>query len=109
MNAGNGIFALQWFPLYDAVERGGIVASSFDTAALRPLHNAAYPLMFGQFQTENERKKLLIDSDRTKESYDYLFLFGCPEDVHSVEDNLVSKFNLVDNGTYYAIIKLSNR
>jgi hypothetical protein len=106
LNAGSGIFALQWFPLYDAVERGGAIASSFGTAALQPASTAGYPMAFGQFQTEEERNRLVVDSADMSNTYDYLFLFGCPQDVHPIEAKLRSRFVLVDEGRYYAIIKL---
>jgi hypothetical protein len=106
-NLGYAVFPLQAFPLYDAIERPGVVATTFDTALLTKMADARFTMRFGRVQTELERMKLIEDVDFLSEQYDYLLLFGCPEDIRSVAAIWQSISRPTKQGAYYALVDLS--
>jgi hypothetical protein len=106
LNAGNGVFALQWFPLYDAVERGGIAAQTFDTAVLQPRTNAALPMRFGQYLSESEVNSLVKMIVQPSNIYDYVFLFGCSNDIRHAEKLLAPLGDFIDRGAIYSILRV---
>jgi hypothetical protein len=104
-NAGGGIFVLQWFPLYYAVENGGLDANTFNTAVVQSKLGVNYSLNFGEFQTAVERSSFINKINQNKENT-YLIFFGCPKDILSVKTNLSPDYVLLSEGNYFEIFRL---
>ncbi len=107
-NAGNGVFPLQWFPLFDVIERDHLYVSTFNTALLHSREGSHLDVSFDQYQTVVDRATL-VNKINTNElsSFDYLILFGCPADLDSVSIIWQSESGeLVNQGDYYRLVRL---
>ena len=99
LNSGNGIFPLQWFPLYEFTERGDVVAETFSTAILKTKPNSQRQLYFGEFNTEQTQGAFLEKMNAENNTWDYVVIFRCPGKAIDVSPTWV----LFDSGKYYDI------
>ena len=106
-DAGNGVFPLQWFPIFDIIERDLLDVRTFDTAIV--VNRAGIPAVdFGEYETAKERQ-MLVDSLSTRQTlpYEYLVLVGCPVDIESVSGIWKSgRGEMVNRSTYHRLIRL---
>jgi hypothetical protein len=103
-NAGGGIFPLEWFPLYYAIEQGPLSVHTFGTSILREKSNIIYSVNFGEFQNEKERMRFIREIKQKKDS-NFIILFGCQKDISPVESLISPEYQLIGEGKYFEIFK----
>ncbi|MEA4906469.1 MAG: hypothetical protein VB089_02550 [Anaerolineaceae bacterium] len=98
-NYGNGIFSLQWFPLYYAVEQKTTIASTFNTAILRLKPETEPQMIFGEYIAQEDRDQLVQKIDTGQINEDLLLIFKCPN--VSIENEIKTQYNLFASGNYF--------
>lgn len=109
LNFGNSVFPVARFATYDAIDRGGVVASTWSTAALTEQPSARFTMVSQQFILDTEGNDLVSDILSYASSYDYLIVFGCPEHIDSVSQLWRDGHRLVGRGELYAVVELQHR
>ena len=110
MNLGHGVFALQWFPLFDIVERDHLEVETFETALLRERPDSTPEVTFGKADDPQGYRDFAADLRESPPAYDYLVIFGCPRDLKVVADIWQTGPNQVaqevNQGPYHVLLKM---
>ncbi len=110
MNLGHGVFPLQWFPLFDVVERDHLEVETFETALLRERPESTPQVTFGKADDRQGYRDFAASLRETPPAYDYLVIFGCPKDLQVVADiwetgpNQVAQ--QVNQGPYHVLLRM---
>ncbi len=110
MNLGHGVFPLQWFPLFDVVERDHLEVETFETALLRERPDGTPAVTFGKADDRQGYRDFADELRASPPAYDYLVIFGCPKDLQMVADIWETGPNQiaqqVNQGPYHVLLKM---
>lgn len=110
MNLGHGVFPLQWFPLFDVVERDRLEVETFETAVLRERPDGQPSVTFTKYDNHSEYRAFAESLAQSAPTYEYMVIFGCPRDLETVADIWAAGSGQiaqpVNQGTYHILLKM---
>lgn len=110
MSLSHGVFPLQWFPLFDVVERDHLEVETFETALLRERPESVPTVTFNKADDRKGYRRFADSLATDPPDYDYLVIFGCPDDLEYVADvwadGPAQLAQPVNRGPYHVLLRM---
>jgi len=111
MNLGHGVFPLQWFPLFDVVERDNLEVETFETAVLRERPDSTPGVTFTKYDNDSEYRAFVESLPQSAPAYEYMVIYGCPRDLEKVSGIWTAgpsqMAQPVNQGTYHVLLAMN--